>query len=1103
MSRYDEAFERAWQAGGPPGALAFLRDLFHHDDNQHVRGEPTDYLHDDEDDAKKTVTPAVGFDRMVSLFAPKKIEERVAFVLGRLVEDRTPEQDESHRFQPFNAFRLEVSTYGQGSAVIDSIHYDEATRAYRPQYGLNHDILQEEDNYDPRDEDDDSYDFIYALENKDTYRLTFEGEAVDGKTLYRDVRAAQYGAWARELVDRLWRESAFADFPKRLPFRVLVDTKAGWGLEGTLARVLEACVIDEAALEGHPLRERHLASAKPPAAIDPRDRFLHLVKDRAAFAKGTPDLAALVRENEEIATAARELAEHALDASSPLGPLASKANTPIRARGFARLLWATDPDAARAYVRRIFAAPIPKLPHQDIDESLAPARPWLDVLYGAWDDVPIEERESLAPAFEDARARIRANEHPILRLLAMERDLALEYGDDVVNEGMGSFELEAPVPEGYVETLAECVAEMPDDFGSYGDAWSFVTSRAEGLGEKAHALEKPLLEKLDAYCKDRRDGGQLVTNFARVLHAIKVAEPPPLVREYVEKTQYHNVDFYAAWAQGAIDAAWNGLVAAFEEDATAFAKPAAWEPHMPASDQGRKIFCERIASNERIDDLLAKMKDAVGSKPGPLLAALALALAKSFTKKVDAKSLRPLERAAAILSAFAKLDEEDATLLRRIRMMLVRCALDEKRAGAEEELARLVAAYPKSPMSAFFEAELALARKGVKAAGSRALRAVRAAAKNDLVYRKAMTAYAEDDGFLAFRFADARFRHANYTEGRFTGGLGAFDRDPFYDGLVDVGKDDAKRAKSVVEARAFVALERDLRTSPLPELTKRLDRNDFATSWPIAQRLMTAPGAYTKPLAALYDWFRGDEAQRLVVATALWDVPVLQRALLREPTFQKDLPWFFDAYRGKTANDLARTAYETLLELGLPEVVLTTADASPETSFHCFLSVNKSIQMLRAYERGADLLQRMLDKTKPTKPDYVLLASNLAVMNVMQKKLPEAEAVLDKLFAMDWSRFDYKRTDRDEMMEKILGGNLDEQISGVFRHYFAMAKYNAACIYGLTGRAELATTALRDAWTTHGPQVNAAKVNAEHDFDAVRDHADFRSLVADLERSAP
>ncbi|MEQ1565954.1 MAG: hypothetical protein ABMA64_09980 [Myxococcota bacterium] len=1087
---YDQAYREAWRAGGPAAALVFLRDLFHAPENQRIKGKPTDYLREDD-----TPSPAAGFDALVRWFAPiGPLQRRVDFVVERLLERRTDEDDQSHLFQPFNGLRLQIGDYDWGDAVLDSVSIDPETETWRRQYGLNHEILAHSDNLagapDPEEAD---YGFVYALskESGSPYHLTFDGEHVPGKTLFVHLRAAQYGGWAAGLVDALFADERFADFPKALPFRCFVG-QHDYAREGVVGRLEFHPPITLATLTG-PLRDRIERSAAKPEPPTLEQRFEFLLQSVS-----TPDsphraaLAALVIDHPALADRLRGLAEAAL--AEPGG------DSP---RDWASVGWTFDPGWTAGYLRRAWARPLPALPRRDLEAALAQVYPTLDDRFGGWRDTPEAERPALEPAFSAACAELTGADHPVWRLWGLEQVYRAREGmDPKIGRHRPPFQGE--LPEGYLSTLSECIDELPATFEWYGDKWSLVDDRLEWLGPRARPLAPRLVQLMDAWCTELRDGGQAIRMFAQRLREIGLEEPPRLVREHVERDRYHGIDGYAEWAAGAIDAKWVTFAARYAADPAAFGASAAWEEALYPSEAGHVRFHEQMRATDA--GMIEAFEVAYERDPTPGLAPFARTLVKFYQRNhPGTEHSRHLVR---LLGATPSLDDAQARSLRAAWVRLAWAAVDAADPSAEAELQRAVTHAPDAPSLAYVRAALAFDRDGPLAAGRVVIEAVRALVGDDLVYRKAFATYvgapldrAEPlDGYVLFRWAADRVRREHTRGGQWSGGESACLEDPLYEALarwVSPWTDEA-RARAAAEVREEAEFLEVWRHATDEELAQKLVQTNWTLSYQILRRLARAPERWVERALEAYRWFGGDEVRRRALLELWWPLEPMQDPLLREPAFQRDLPWFFARYPGVSAADLARTCFDRLIELGLPQVVLEVIERTPgETVVAVFVTVNRALEAAGDRATGVRVLEGVLARTNPMHPDYVMISSNLAALHVRAGELAAAERVFDQLFAMDWSRFD-PAPGSDGMVAELFGFDLDEQLRSAFRQYFAMAKYNAACLYGLTGRAEACARALREAAAAHPAQVSVDKLTRDTDFDPVRADPAFTAVVDDL-----
>ncbi len=1139
---YQAAFEQAWQTGGPEGALAFLREIFHDPKNQAIKGKPTDYLGDDDDDDEsedddtprrkrrrdKQKTPAEGYDQLIRLFAPEQsAEQRAAFIMEMMLYDNLEEQHQTHRLQPFNALKLSISTYGHGGAVLDSVNFDPETKICRKQYGLNHEILDESDNYDPEnDDDEDSYAFIYALENKPVYELRYGDEKLSGKLLFRHVRTAQYARWLGQITDELLKTEAFADFPKQFPFRFLVVdaeqyAKDGRGLAAELG--FHAPLTAEG-VRGLPLGERLIASAQPlpEPTIEDQWAYLHRFADKPK-APEHKKLLEILKKNDALFEATLEIAGRSLgllkadlEQAEPVLPQPSALAVRVRRSAppveYLRLffsLGARRADAARGFARELLALPPPTLPRKEIEEAIPRAEAAIEALFGAFRAIPERERSELEPDFNRARARLAEVDHPILRVLALESELIQVHGEDAI-QGAGddevSYELEE-IPPAYVDAVAACLDEMPEKFEWYGPKWSFVMGRLQGLGEHATSVAPKVVELMNRYCTDLHDGGQALENFARLLYALKLDEPPPLIREYAERKEYHNIDHYKEWAKAAPERCWQRFVERFAADRAVFEVPAAWEGALYDSDTGMKIFAAGIAAKSDGAAVFDALVSAAKKTPGPLLTRLIYEIAGEKIPEVAEAA----QKVVRLLSAVPSLDEEHRKMLQLTRLLLLRLAIDAGEDRAGEMLIELLGASPENATLLFFRAELTELKAGAERAAQETLSALKTLSRDDRVYQKAFFQLTGNeaetwesaklaDGYAIFRVALDHYKDKQYREGVFDGGERALAQDPYYQGLEKAYSWKPEELSTrLAEAKEELALADTLQKSTSAELSKLLSKERFNFSRQIVQRLMKEHERYAPEILKTYDWFRKDEERRLSLLKLMWPTAAFRPALLAHKSFQTDLPWFFKRYPLGTVA-LVKECFGLLNDRGHYSVVLDVAKKlDGDLITNTFLSIDRAIRGVAVPSEGVALLERVVKKVNKKKPEYVLVNSNLAVMHLQAGDKKAAEEVFDKLFATDFSRFDYQPKDEDDdFMSEILGGDLDAQIAGVFRQYFASAKYNAACLYALTERPEEAVAALREARLKHPGPYGVAKLSAEHDFDPIREHPSFAQLLSEI-----
>jgi tetratricopeptide (TPR) repeat protein len=181
-----------------------------------------------------------------------------------------------------------------------------------------------------------------------------------------------------------------------------------------------------------------------------------------------------------------------------------------------------------------------------------------------------------------------------------------------------------------------------------------------------------------------------------------------------------------------------------------------------------------------------------------------------------------------------------------------------------------------------------------------------------------------------------------------------------------------------------------------------------------------------------------------------------------------------------------------------PEIIVEVARAlDTRIVVNVFLSIVPAYQALRDFTGAIELLEKIRAGMSPKQADYVLVLGNIAALQMQAGNATAAEATLDGLFAMDWSRFDY-RADSDGLVAKLLGGSLDAEFARAFRIYFGMAKFNIACIYAQTQRHAQAVAALREATKLNPPGYPAAMIRAEADLAPLAGDPAFEALIGGL-----
>lgn len=1096
------------------GAFDFMKNVFTAEENQKIKGEPTDYLHDD-DELEEKMTPAQGFEEVVKGFQPEmSMREKIDWLFERMNDSSEHYQDRwelAQVFKPLNAFKIRIGDYERCDAVIDSGHYDPQNGTFERLYGLNHTIIFDEDSKE-------EYDFVYELKNGDQYRLHAGGEAVPGPVLYYDLKVTLFSKHLVELVDSLTNDDRFAALAKKLPFYFLIES-AEYRDENWCYELRK---LDETSLEGNDHKETFLESVIPDTEPTPEQRYDFYAQ--YAHDPETPEFDQFVAVCRENRACFERLVER--------GQKAREAEDAGASAVISGVLWRladTYPAAVLDFHNDIFQAALPSIEveieeepeNEDVEriqrmrrergqleKPIRAISDYIEMLQHAWSNVPEDFVEQVRPARDEAWERLRTWEHPVAQVLWREAEAEAEAATGGTKKKKtrkcrgrlrrAQAQESAPTQSAeYIAAVVACADLLPTVHQGYGGGWDFVMDRLTTLGERASAATPKLLALLRDYTEHRFDV-QLVSTIGEVLYALGTEEVPPEVHRGHERNQFM-FEYYKDWVHKAPTRYWNEFVAAWEADAKAFESPEPWEQRLHDSDFGYELFAKQLRELDE-DRALSAVLAAARKAPGPRLTRLLVALARGAAKA------KRYDEVARFLENVPDPTAEQADDLAFARVAVLLQQLESQADGADALLVAVKRQHPKNATLLFLDVDHQVRARGAEAGMRAMVEHVRTLTEKDIVYRKAFHEFTEDPSgnfqpaprnvYPLYRLAHREFRRACFTGEAFDGDDKSFRSDPFYRAfykLADVPADE--RQRDIEGYRQEFDFLKTISTMTDAELLKRLDPEDWHISMLIAERLVESPTPdRIERLVAFLERVVDDDDKRKALAFLLW--PHATDEMLKSETFQPHIPWLAWRYPGSSV-DLTRSILERMSGLGLNKVITRIAtDFEDRLVLACFKSFLNPFIAEKDFAGAQKLLRKVLGDMSPKKPDWVLVMSNLAVMHVQAGEMKEAEAVFDELFAQDFSRFDYEPGETDDLMEQIMGSSLDKQLVAAFETYYRMARFNQACLYALTRRPEKAVASLREA-VSKG-HYTAEKILAEGDFRSLHGRPDFNAIVRGL-----
>ncbi|HLL21016.1 MAG TPA: hypothetical protein VK427_02745, partial [Kofleriaceae bacterium] len=667
-------------------------------------------------------------------------------------------------------------------------------------------------------------------------------------------------------------------------------------------------------------------------------------------------------------------------------------------------------------------------------------------------------------------------------------------------------------PPGYVEALGAAVRRFGRSYNSYGDELELelVKQRLLALGPRANKLLPEVVAWGQRWCKSKGRDSALAAHFGKMLMVLGLEEVPDFIHAAARKDEYALDDFYPRWAAAVPARRVDAFAAAFGASPMKFERAAAWEKLIYDSDTGLDLFVDAIVGSEgppRVDrgDAIARLVKATrGRKAGPLLTKLTYQLAARLAKKSAWREV------LLVLEGMAGLDEKRAELLRRARIADALNAIDTNAPDAGRRTARLAKRYPRDAMVTFACARQ-LASEAPRAAGELVHAALHTLAADDLVYRKAIFQSAGlsldvwdkldvETCYAYLRLASDHFHDRHYDGDVVTSGLGS---DPFYDMFAEWLSKLAPRdvAAELEGWRAELAASATLRECRDAELAQHIQPSAWQITWVIAQRLARNDERWRiEHLLEIWSMFAGNELRRTALTSLVWRHAAWQTVFITDERVTPYLAWLIEHAPGMVPSDRARLVFATLLDADRPTVVIDTVQQlEPDLVGEVFLSIVPAYQRLRDWDGAIALLEKLRAVTSVKKPEFVLLAGNIAALQMQASRDHDAEATLDALFAMDWSRFDYQPDPGvAAFAESVLGGDLGAEYTHIFRQYMAMAKFNIACVYARTERRAEAIAALREAVALNPMGYPATKILAEADFAGLREEAGFTDLISSL-----
>lgn len=1133
------------------GAFEFLSSIFKNEKSQTKKGSPTDFLH--EEDSNSTKNLFAHFQEMNSAFHfSEPLESRIARILENLEESLTEDNLRKHRFKPFNGFLFKMSDYEFCNAVMDSVHFDLAEKITSSALGLNHEMIWDADSYPPG-ESSEYYDFIYDLKEGE-FPISFQGKKVKGNDLHVHTKLILFSKMISEMVKTLFEEERFAKIRKAFPFYVLIDSKDCYDYKGKpfLLEVLPA--IELQSLEKNPHFELHQNSFQKENNVSPAEEFIFSLAylenpDQKEYKRlleladshpkwkellfkggifslqktetviGKPEWKRSFLESEEAPSELSSSENAASDLSdSDLSAFWKKIQF-YPSSYFSNFFWKLaefKPEVhlqmAKDFQNQVFLnSPKP------LEDTYTKALPYIQefsyTLVDSYLGIPEAYREELKISFEEALVRLERLPHPGFKLRAMEIRTRLLLGDwnSKISPALQN------ATEEYINQMIGLIRCMPEEFPWFGDAWDFIfEDRLLPLGHQAKAVISVLTEVLERY--NRNSFNEDVTrNLAPVFYEIGAEDIHPLIHELHKRNEFYMEEFYSKWSKQAPLNQWSRFEETIKSSPESLNESSTWNRFLYDSGPGFQLYYENIEKGKERDFIFRSFLQALKDQPFDLLQRFALFYSenkKKSAKKNEENFFATVAEVTEILTllkpqiSLTKEQQETWELGNAAKAVE---AFAKSKEECEEVLNKTLSEFQDNAFLKFLKVKTIENKYGLKSAMEELKTVLSVLWKEDYVLNKAFFLFllrphrdwskiTSEEVYAFYDKTTALFEKEFYYNGQFAAQLSSFRMNLFskilekeYPKLVFSEQETYLKRK----AEEYKTLE-TLGTLSPEKIVSYLKPGNPSLNFILASKMIQNSESLESSLLQVLEWETEDTALFPFLKLFYQD-SFLKEKLYDHPVFLKHLAYFIEHYHEVSSKELAKTIFNRLKEKKNSEIIVRTAKRlDNETIVNCFLSIHWAFQNENKMYELEELTEQILQKTDSRKPEYVLIAGNLSALYMQNENLEKAKELFQKLFSMDWSRFDYQKDKSALDMEKIIGPDINEQYAVIFRKYFAMTKFNAACLYSRMEDAPHAVSYLKEAVSLEPKTYDRKKILAETDFSKIDGHQTYQDFLNSL-----
>ncbi|MBM9501059.1 tetratricopeptide repeat protein [Leptospira sp. 201903071] len=1132
------------------GAFQFLSSIFQNKTSQNKKGKPTDFFHEEDSDSIKNLF--THFQEMNDAFHfSEPLQSRVERILKNLEESLTEENLLSHRFKPFNGFLFKMSDYEFCNAVMDSVYFDFSEGKIDSAFGLNHEMIWDADSYPPG-ESSEYYDFIYDLQ-EGKYPIVFEGNKVSGNDLHVQTKLLLFSKMISDIVKTLLAEERFAKIPKKFPFFVLIDSQECYDYKGKpfLFEVLPRIELDS--LKENPHYKTYQSSSQTNDPVSSSEEFLFALsffekadsreyKLLLELADSHPEWKDLLLQagvfslhkgdedkKPEWKTTFLKSENSPSDLSSLQNPISVSQGLDMSvfwkkirhypASDYSNFFWKLAElkselhlQTAKDFQKEIFLNS-PKPLGDTYENALPYILNFSCTIVDSYLGIPEIYREELKAAFEKTLDRLQELPHPGFKLRAMEIRTRLSLGDW---DSKYSPILQNATEE-YINQMIGLIRCMPEEFPWFGDSWDFIfEDRLLVLGKQAKPVVPVLTDVLERYNREYFNE-DVTRNLAPVFYEIGAEDIHPLIHKLHKNNEFYMEEFYSKWSKQAPENRWKRFSEVIENSPDLLNSSSTWEKLLYDSEPGFRLYYENIKKRKERDSIFAYFLLALQDTPSELVRRFALFFLES--QKKSAKIKEP---------TFFEIISENTEILTLLRSQMsfteelqndLDLGISAKAVEAfvksneecEKILNRTIEVLPDNAFLRFLKIKTIENKYGLRNAMEELKKILPDLWKEDYVLNKAFFLFclqshrdwenvSSEEVYAFYDRTKILFEKEFYNEGKFAGNLGSFRMNLFskvlekeYSKLVFTEQQIYLKQK----AEEYKVLE-TLGTLSSEKMVSHLKPENSSLNFVVVSKLIKEAKRFESSILQVLDW-TADEKVLFPYLKLFYQDSFLKDKLYDHPVFLEHLSYFIRNYDKMSSKELGKILFNHLKEKKNSKAIVNAVKTlDQDTIVNCFLSVHWAFQNENQLKELEELTDQIFKKTDSRKPEYVLIAGNLGVLYIQNGNLEKAKDLFQNLFSMDWSRFDYQKDKSALDMEKILGPDIQEEYAAIFRKYFAMAKFNAACLYSKLEDASQAVSHLKDAISIEPEIYNRKKILSETDFSTIIGNQTYQDFLNSL-----